>query len=393
MSNFTTELIAALSSGQDVTEFFRNEIETAINSILEHELTSFLDYEKWDPIGYNSGNSRNGFYGRSLKTKYGMLNLRIPRDRSGEFTQQTVTPYRQTSESLEQTIIQLYRKGITTREISDLVEKMYGHHYSAMTISNMAKLIDKDVQAFHSRMVKPNYAAIYCDATYLNVRRDTVTKEALHLLIGIDAEGYKEVLDYGLYPTESCENYKEMLQSLKKRGLGKVLLFVSDGLIGLPDAVTDVFPMAKHQSCWTHLQRNVIHKVRPADTKDIVSKLRNVYTADSRKEAEKKLEEFRTAWSSRYPKVTDAFAGKTNLFSFMDFPEEIRGSLYTNNLAESLNKRLKRVTKSKEEFPNEDALERTVCSNYIECNLKNEGRRHRGFSKVSFELQELFNLR
>ena len=96
MSNFTTELIAALSSGQDVTEFFRNEIETAINSILEHELTSFLDYEKWDPIGYNSGNSRNGFYGRSLKTKYGMLNLRIPRDRSGEFTQQTVTPYRQT---------------------------------------------------------------------------------------------------------------------------------------------------------------------------------------------------------------------------------------------------------------------------------------------------------
>ena len=119
MSNFTTELIAALSSGQDVTEFFRNEIETAINSILEHELTSFLDYEKWDPIGYNSGNSRNGFYGRSLKTKYGMLNLRIPRDRSGEFTQQTVTPYRQTSESLEQTIIQLYRKGITTREISD----------------------------------------------------------------------------------------------------------------------------------------------------------------------------------------------------------------------------------------------------------------------------------
>ena len=391
MSNFTTELIAALSSGQDVSEFFRNEIEIALNSILEHELTSFLDYEKWDPIGYNSGNSRNGFYGRLLKTKYGMLNLRIPRDRNGEFAQQTVPAYRQSSESLEQTIIQLYRKGITTREISDLVEKMYGHHYSAMTISNMAKLIDKDVQAFHTRIVKPNYVAIYCDATYLNVRRDTVTKEALHLLIGIDPEGYKEVLDYSLYPTESSENYKEMLQSLKKRGLEQVLLFISDGLIGLPDAVTDVFPKAKHQSCWTHLQRNVIHKVRPADTKDIVSKLRNVYTADSREEAEKKLEDFRATWSSRYPKVTDRFIGKTNLFSFMDFPEEIRGSLYTNNLAESINKRLKRVTKSKEQFPNEDALERTVCSNFIEYNVKYEGRRHRGFNKVSFELQELFN--
>lgn len=391
MSDFTTELITALSSGQDVTEFFRCELENSINSLLEHELTVFLDYEKWDPIGYNSGNSRNGYYGRSFKTKYGMLNLRIPRDRNGEFSQQTVPAYRQSSESLEQIVIQLYRKGITTREIADLIEKLYGHHYSPMTISSMAKLIDKDVKAFHSRTVKPKYVAVYCDATYLNVRRDTVAKEALHVLVGIDPDGYKEVLDYALYPTESSANYKEMLQYLKKRGLEQVLLFISDGILGLPEAVTDVFPKAKHQSCWTHLQRNVIHKVRPQDTEKVVGDLRLAYVQESRMEAEKKLREFCNTWAKSYPKVTEQFIDKDNLFSFMDFPQGIRGSLYTNNLAESLNKRLKRVTKGKEQFPNEAALERTVCANYLEYNVKNETRRHRGFSKVSFELRSLFN--
>jgi len=140
-----------------------------------------------------------------------------------------VPPYKQSSAYLEETIIQLYRKGITTREIADLIERMYGQHYSPTTVSNLAKLLDQDVQAFHQRQVKPKYVAVYCDATFLNVRRDKVGKEALHMLIGIDAEGYKEVLDYALYPTESCLNYKEMLLDLKTRGLEQVLLFISDG--------------------------------------------------------------------------------------------------------------------------------------------------------------------
>lgn len=215
MSNFTTELATAISTGADIEEFFRQHLEHAINSLLQYELTSFLDYEKWDPIGYNSGNSRNGGYQRKFKTKYGPLNIHVPRDRMGEFKQQTLPPHRQSDESLEQTIIQLYRKGITTREITDLIEKMYGHHYSAGHVSNIGKLVDKDVKAFHSRRVKPNYVVIYCDATWLPVRRDGVAREALHVLVGIDAEGYKEVLDYALYPTESSANYQEMLRSLR----------------------------------------------------------------------------------------------------------------------------------------------------------------------------------
>lgn len=390
MSNFTTELATALSTGADIEEFFRQHLERAINSLLQYELTSFLDYEKWDPIGYNSGNSRNGGYQRKFKTKYGTLDIHVPRDRMGEFKQQTLPPHRQSDEGLEQTIIQLYRKGITTREISDLIEKMYGHHYSAGHVSNIGKLVDKDVKAFHSRRVKPNYVVIYCDATWLPVRRDGIAREALHVLVGIDAEGYKEVLDYALYPTESSANYQEMLRSLKARGLEQVALFVSDGIIGLPDAVTEIYPKARHQGCWTHLQRNAMHKVRTDDRGKVADELKLVYGAESKAQAEERLAAFCQKWQKKYPKLAAQFSEQTNLFAFFDFPAAIRKSLYTNNLVESLNKRLKRVVKAKEQFPNEDALERVVCTNYLEYNLRNESRRHHGFSKVHYELQLLF---
>ncbi len=150
MPKFTTNLAAALAAGDDVNEYDSCSLETAINQLLESERTVFLDYEKWDPVGYNSGNSRNGYYSRTLRSEYGELHLRIPRDRLGEFQQHTLPAHKQSSASLEATIIQLYQKGITTREIADLVERMYGQHYSAVTVSNLAKLIDKDVQAFIS---------------------------------------------------------------------------------------------------------------------------------------------------------------------------------------------------------------------------------------------------
>lgn len=390
MSDFTTDLAAALAAGHDADEFFRQSLEGAINRLLENERTAFLDYEKWDPAGYNSGNSRNGYYGRTMKTEYGELELKIPRDRMGEFQQQTVPSYKKSSDYLENTIIQLYKKGITTREIADLIERMYGQHYSAATISNLAKLLDKDVQAFHQRQVKSKYVAIYCDATFLNVRRDSVAKEALHMLIGIDSQGYKEVLDYALYPSESCNNYKEMLLDLRTRGLEQVLLFISDGLVGLPDAVTDVFPKAQHQSCWTHLQRNVNNRVRAKDKAEVTQAVKRLYQAESCEQAEERLQAFCETWRKRYPRVVALFEGKNNLFSFFSFPETIRRSLYTNNLVESLNKRLKRITKVKEQFPNEDALQRTVCTSFLEYNAQSEQRRQRGFSSVTYELEMMF---
>lgn len=144
-------MLSAVASGQDIDKLFCQELELAVNELLKTELTSFLDYEKYDPIGYNSGNSRNGYYSRFLKTKYGEIQVQIPRDRNGEFNQQTISPYKRQTNDLETTVLQLYSKGITTAEIADLIEKMVGHAYTPATISNMTKLVEENVKQFHER--------------------------------------------------------------------------------------------------------------------------------------------------------------------------------------------------------------------------------------------------
>ena len=284
MANVSTNLMSALLNNESIDEVFRSELENAVNEVLSTELTAFLDYEKYDYSGRNSGDSRNGFYDRTYQSRFGTLNLRIPRDREGLFKQHTIPSYQRSSNELETTIIQLYKKGISTREISDLIEKMYGHYYTPQTVSNITKAIQNQVERFHNRPISDKYVAIYCDATYLNVRRDSVAKEALHIILGITVEGTKEVLDYALYPSESASNYQEMLLSLKNRGLEQVLLFITDGLNGIRNACLEVFPSAKHQACWTHLCRNVMKYVCAKDKSTVMNELKLVYNAASPKQ-------------------------------------------------------------------------------------------------------------
>ncbi|MDT2785553.1 transposase, partial [Enterococcus asini] len=201
MTNFTTEIMQTLLNKGDLDELFRDHLERAINSLLQAELTAFLDYEKYDRNGFNSGNSRNGNYSRTFKTEYGELNLTIPRDRNGEFSQQTLPAYKRTNDSLETTVIQLFQKGITMAEISELIEKMYGHHYTPQTISNMSKLVSEDVLAFKERTLEASYSVIFMDATHIPLKRQTVSKEAVYITIGIRLDGTKEVLGFTIAPT------------------------------------------------------------------------------------------------------------------------------------------------------------------------------------------------
>ncbi len=390
MDHFSTILAKSIVKGEDIKEVFRQQLENALNQLLKYELTVFLDYEPYDPIGYNSGNSRNGYYQRQLKTTYGTLNITVPRDRMGEFVQQLIPSYKQTGNDLETTVVQLYKKGITTREVADLIEKMYGHHYSPATISNITKLVDEDVKAFHNRPVKERYVVIYCDATFLSVRRDSVQKEAMHTLIGIDEKGHKEVLDYSLFPSESKENYRSLLQSLKSRGLKDVLLFVSDGLTGLQDAVLEEFPKAKHQACLTHIARNVMNRVRASDKLEVGDDLRQIHQAESLKEAQPRYEYFCKKWNFKYPKVIALLNKHDNLFTFLEFPKAIQRSLYTNNMIENFNKRVKKQTKIKEQFPNENAFDRCACTISMIYNERFGSKIHKGFAKVQAELSEMF---
>ena len=393
MSNFNTDIIKSLSQGISIEEIIRLELEEVINQLLLNELTVFLDYEKYDVIGYNSGNSRNGYYSRSLQTKYGEINLNVPRDRNGEFKQQTVPTYDRRTDSLETTILQLYSRGVTTSEIADLIEKMYGHAYSKQTISNITKAVEVNVEAFHNRTFDKRYAALYCDATMLNVRRDSVAKEALHIIIGITEDGHKDILDYRLYPNEAASNYTDMLQDLSERGLEEVLIIISDGLTGIRDACLNVYPKADHQTCWVHIQRNIAKLVRATDRKEIMNAVKPLYQSSKLEEALQEYDNLKETYGKKYPKIFKLLESNESLYSFYKYPIQIRRSIYTTNLVEGLNKQLKRQTKKKEQFPNEDSLERFVCNYFLDYNARLGSRIHKGFGEVTMELNEMFNLR
>lgn len=388
MINFTTEIMQTLLNKGDLDELFREHLERAINSLLQAELTAFLDYEKYDRNGFNSGNSRNGNYSRTFKTEYGELNLTIPRDRNGEFSQQTLPAYKRTNDSLETTIIQLFQKGITMAEISELIEKMYGHHYTPQTISNMSKLVSEDVLAFKERTLEANYSVIFMDATHIPVKRQTVSKEAVYITIGIRLDGTKEVLGFTIVPTESAYIWKEVLQDLRNRGLEEVLLVVTDGLSGIEESIHSVYPNAQFQQCCVHVSRNIAHKVCVRDRKEICEDFKLVYQANSKEEALDHIDFMIRKWKKQYPRVVNLLLNPA-LLTFYNFPHAIRRTIYSTNLIEGFNKQLKRYTRRKEQFPNEESLERFLVSQFNQYNQKFLGRIHKGFKEIQDTLESM----
>lgn len=390
--NTTTTLNNLLSHGV-IREEMRKMLQAELNKLLQTELSAFLGYEKGDASGHGSGNNRNGDYHRRLKTTFGELDIAVPRDRNGEFVQHTIPRYERSAGDIVEVITELFCYGNTVRDITDIILKIYGDYYSPTTISNIVKSLDTQARMFHSKRFTDNYPFIFMDATYLNLRRDSVGKEALHVILGIAADGRKEVLDARLFPTESVSNYESMLQNLAERGLSGVLLGVSDGLKGMEDMLRRVFPMAEHQSCWVHLARNVMRNVRQKDRNTIMENLKTVYTKDSEAEARRALDTFLKQTERTYPRLRTMFEGKTNLFSFYHYPACIRKTIYTTNLIESNNKYLKRKTKSKEQFPNEAALDRFVSIRYQAYNKKMSNFVHQGFRQAEYELNQLIEER
>lgn len=389
MPNFTTEIMETLINKGDLDELFRCHLELAVNSLLQAELTAFLDYEKYDRAGFNSVNSRNGNYLRSFRTEYGELNLVIPRDRNGKFSQQTLPAYKRTNDSLETTIIQLFQKGITMSEISELIEKMYGYHYTPQTISNMTKIVSEDIIAFKERSLESRYSVIFMDATHIPLKRQTVSKEAVYIVIGIRLDGTKEVLGFSIAPTESAYVWKEILQDLKDRGLKEVLLVVTDGLSGINDSIHSVYPNAQFQQCCVHISRNIAHKVRVSDRQEICSDFKLVYQASSKEEANNQIRFMIDKWKKQYPRVVKLLMNPA-ILTFYNFPPSIRRTIYSTNLIEGFNKQLKKYTKRKEQFPNEESLERFLVSQFNNYNQKFLCRVHKGFKEIHDTLESMF---
>ena len=389
MTNFTTEIMETLINKGDLDDLFRRHLELAINTLLQAELTAFLDYEKYNRTGFNSGNSRNGNYSRSFKTEFGELNLAIPRDRNGEFSQQTLPAYKRSNDSLETTIIQLFQKGITMSEISELIEKIYGHYYTPQTISNITQIVSEDVVAFKERSLESQYSIIFMDATHIPLKRQTVSKEAVYIVIGIRLDGTKEVLGFSIAPTGSSYVWKEILQDLKDRGLEEVLLVVTDGLSGINDSIHSIYPNAQFQQCCVHISRNIAHKVRVSDRQEVCNDFKLVYQAASKEEAMNQISFMIDKWKKQYPRVVKLLMNPA-ILTFYNFPPSIRRTIYSTNLIEGFNKQLKKYTKRKEQFPNEESLERFLVSQFNNSHQKFLCRIHKGFKEIQDTLESMF---
>jgi putative transposase len=350
----------------------------------------FFQETNFTPL-YGLNYSRNGYYKRSYETKYGKINdLNIPRDRNGEFEQQLIPPYKRRDGWLEDMVIQLYANGVSTREIGTIIEKLYKNSYSPTTISNITHVAIEEINKWRQRPLKKRYSVLFIDAMSVKLRRDTVANDSVYFILGIDEEGYREVLDFYIGTTESSYVWEEVFRSLKQRGATEVLLGVMDGLPGLEDAFNKVFSKADVQRCVVHKVRNTIRKVRKKDLPQLLEDLKSVYESVTKDQAMNMLDEFSTKWGKIYPKVVDSWNNTSSLFTYYDYPQAIRKAIYTTNWIERFNKEARRLTKTKNSFPNEDALSKILYFKIIQSNSKWSTRKMKGFVQAHDELQELF---
>ncbi len=396
MEDSIKNIITALLADDDsaLKELFRAQVEDAVNQFLQNEMTAVLGYEPYARAGQDGQrNYRNGYYNRSFDSMLGDLTVKTPRDRLGLFKNALFEPYARRTSTLEETIIMMYSKGITTREIAELIEKMYGQYYSPATVSNITKQTASLVEEFHNRKFKQSqYVCVFLDATYIPLRRDTVERETVNIAIGIRSDGTKEVLDYCIAPTENGVVWSELLSGLRQRGITDIQLFIADGMVGLQGAIERNYPQAKFQRCWVHLERNLYGYVRKADRGDVVGEFKEIRKAKNLPAARQKLNDFIEHWKKRYKRV-EQLAELSGLFTFYDFPEAIRSTIYTTNVIESFNKQLKRQIDKKEQFPNEDALDRFVMTQVATYNDQNVSRIRRtrtGFTSCKDTLDAMF---
>jgi putative transposase len=322
------------------------------------ELTVHLGYGKHDPAGKNSGNSRNGTGPKTLKGEFGNLELATPRDRNGSFEPQIVAKGQRRFEGFDQAIISLYSRGLTTREIEGHLLEIYGVEVSPALVSQVTDAVCADVQVWQNRPLEEVYPIVYFDALWGKVRGNgPVVKVAVYLALGITMMGHKEVLGMWAADTEGAKFWLHVLTELKNRGVRDIFIGCVDGLKGFPEAMEAVFPATQVQLCLVHMVRHSLRYVGWKERKVVAADLKAIYRAATVAEAEQALAEFEQKWDRKYPSIGKSWRTHwPELITFMKYPAEIRKAIYTTNAIESVNRSLRKISKNRGVFPNQESL-------------------------------------
>jgi putative transposase len=345
------------SSKESIAEII---MKTVFEKLMEAERNAFMKHEYNAPVA-GDGNKRNGYYSRMVEQLSGTFTLRVPRDRYGQFEPMILQIIKQEHEKVDELAYTLYTKGLPTRDVGDVLKKLYGTSCSPQSISNITASFQKTRESWQKRTLQENWYAIYIDAIHMPIRRHTVENEAIYVVFGLKPDLTREII--GLYnvPQESASGWEEVFCDIKARGVKNVLLFAADGLTGLGDVVNRVFPNSRFQSCVLHKERNVLKKVRVSDRKEIGIDIKAVFNLnlvdDTKEAALLRLDEFLEKWGDRYHSFTKMFdeRQRASLFTYLEFPFSIRRMIYTTNWIERLNRDIRKGTRQRLSFPNPDS--------------------------------------
>ena len=370
--------IADIGSMQDIQELFKETIAEFMENGLEAELDEELGYSKYDYKNKNTDNSRNGHSSKTLRTSYGNVEVSAPGDRKGEFEPQILKKNQTSiSQDIEEKIISMYAKGMSTDDISDHVQDIYGIAVSDTTVSRITDKILPLAKEWQQRPLETIYAVVFLDAIHYHVRSEgQIVKKAVYIALAIDLDGHKDVLGMWVGENESAKYWASVLNSLRNRGVEDILIACTDNLRGFDLAINAVFPKTEIQSCVIHQLRNSGRYVSYKDIKELMKDLKAVYTAPDEASALEALDAFGEKWNKKYAYITKSWRENwANLSTYFKYPYEIRKLIYTTNAIEGFNRQLRKVTKAKSVFPTDDSLLKILYLAMMDITKKWTGRR------------------
>ena len=358
-----------LATARSMDDFFGKEgifarlFATTLEQMLDAELTAQLGYERYDAAGRNSGNSRNGKRPRKVRSSAGDLTIQVPRDRNATFQSPLIEPYQTSTNELEEKIIALYAKGISTRDIQETLRDVYGVEVSPTTISTVTDKVWGLVEAWQNRPLAAIYPIVYLDAIHLKLRRDgKVLNTAVYVVLGVDLEGQRDVLGHWVGAgAEGANFWLSVVTDLQARGVQDIFIAGVDGLSGFKAAIQAVFPHTQIQRCVIHQVRHSLSYVTWKDRKAFVADLKMIYQAPTREAAETNLLKLGEKWGKQYAIAVRSW--ETNwedLATMFDYPPDIRRLIYTTNTVEGYNRQLRKVTKTKGAFPSAEAARKLL---------------------------------
>jgi putative transposase len=325
---------------------------------MQAEMTEHLGYEKHAPSGKNSGNSRNGSYAKTVKGEFGNLDVTVPRDRKASFDPIILPKGESRFTGFDDKIISMYARGMTTRDIQAHLEEVYGVEVSPTLVSQVTQAVTEEITLWQNRPLDEVYPIVYLDAVRVKVRHDgRVINKAVYLAIAVTFNGVKEVLGMWTAETEGAKFWLQVVTELKNRGVRDIFIACVDGLKGFPEAIEAVFPNTQVQLCIVHMVRHSLNYVSWKQRKEVADDLKTIYQAPTLQQAEVSLEQFEAKWNATHPTIGKSWRRNwERIIPLFSYPPEIRKAIYTTNAIESLNMSLRKVTKNRGSFPNDESM-------------------------------------